>query len=271
MSSKLSELHHLCLKLEHESLQQRLHSLASFLLDVKYGPWLDGTTLESLDDFNYQLDLLDCVTYVEVVLALAKTTPDPDYVMFVKSFEQNLRKLHYANGTPNFLSRNHFFCIDWIVNNKHVALDVTKSLSLQYKFATTIIDRPSWASHHSVNKTNSEPLPQHIIEQIPKQESIIPYIETAYILDNYDNFMESLPECCIINIVRPNWDLRDAIGTYLNISHLGFVFKKPISKELDFFHSTIVKMETVKENLKIYLQRYLNSPTIRGINILTVT
>ncbi len=82
--------------------------------------------------------------YPEVVLALLKTKPDPDYTQFVSNFEHNLRNIHYANGTPNFLASNHFFCIDWIKNNNAIVNDITHSISATAKIAATIIDKLTW-------------------------------------------------------------------------------------------------------------------------------
>ena len=102
-------------------LEVRLQEFCHCFLNSKYGGWEDGTDLESMDDFNFRLDTLDCVTYVEVVLALAKTAPG-------SSFTELLKRIHYKNGIPNFISRNHFTSLDWIPNNSFLVEDITQSL-----------------------------------------------------------------------------------------------------------------------------------------------
>ncbi len=74
----------------------------------------------------------------------------------------------------------------------------------------------------------------------------------------------------MVVIVRPNWDIRDRIGTHLNISHLGFAIKDSQQNDLHFLHATSEKQLVVRETLGSYLQRQLSIPTIRGIEILAM-
>ena len=77
-----------------------------------------------------------------------------------------------------------------------------------------------------------------------------------------------IPQGAIIEIVRPNWDLRAKIGTALNISHLGFAIWK--GQVLYFRQASSERGKTVDIPLVSYLQKALSSPTIKGINIQTV-
>jgi hypothetical protein len=261
MNSQLKLLHELCLKLDPNEIKVRLIALCDAFLGCKYGPWQDGTSLESIDDFKYELDKLDCVTYPEVVLALAKVKPVVDIDAFISNFEAILAKLHYANGITNFKSRNHFVCLDWIPNNKYMVEDITCALSSDTKIATALIDKANWMRHTK----------NFILENTPIVQASVPYIETDYLLEKYNNFITQFPEYCIVNIVRPNWDLTAKIGTHLNISHLGLAFKNSQSNDIDFYHSTSERMQVVKETLQIYMQRFKDSPTIRGINVLAIS
>ena len=90
-------------------------------------------------------------------------------------------------------------------------------------------------------------------------------------LNNYAHYVQIFPEYCIVNIVRPNWNLIEKIGTHLNISHLGFAIKDATAQQLKFFHATSEKQKVVQETLHVYMQRQQNSPTIRGINVLAIS
>lgn len=271
MTKRLSELHKLCLEIKDKSLADRLQTLSEFFIQTKYGFWPDGSSFESLDDFAYTLDTLDCVTFVEVALALAKTEPMSDLAEFTQEFENILRLIHYANGRPNFVSRNHFMSVDWILNNKFIVEDITSSLSSNAKMAEALIDKLTWIKRHKLNK-NSSDLPESVLKKFQPQISRLPYIETNELLAEPARFQESFPDYSIVNIVRPNWDLTEKIGTHLNVSHLGFTFKDPVSKQLSFYHaSNDDRMQVVKDTLYGYMERFKDSPTIKGINVLIIT
>lgn len=270
MNNKLADLQKLCLTIKDDTFVKRLQTIAEFFMGVKYGPWQDGSSLESLDDFNYDLDTLDCVTYVEVVLALVKTHPTNNFAEFQQEFVSMLQSIHYAKSIPTYLARNHIHCLDWIANNSSLFNDVTKTICPRYKIASTTIDKLSWLKRQKISLDILLNFPAHIAEQVQPQESHVPYIESSELLNNYAKYVATFPDCTIINIVRPNWDLRERIGTHLNISHLGFAIKDHLNNDLKFFHATSEKLQVVQETLDVYMQRQLSSPTIKGINVLAV-
>ncbi len=269
MKEQLIELQKICLDLAEHPLQQRLQQLCKHFLGTAYGPWQDGTSLESLDDFNYQLKVLDCVTFVEVVLALAKTRPISNLELFIGEFESILRSIHYASGTANFISRNHFMCCDWIPNNKFMVEDITTSLSPNYKNAVALIDKLAWVQHHPI-MSSSEISPEQTAKLQPITSNI-PYIESNEFLNSTQHFINLFPDYSIVNIVRPNWDLTGRIGTHLNISHLGFAFKDRMQNDIIFYHATSEKQIVVQETLPVYLRRFIDSPTIRGFDVLVIS
>lgn len=272
MTSRLSQIHNLCIDIAGKSLSDRLKVLSRFFIETDYGFWPDGSSLESLDDFDYSLNILDCVTFVEVALALAKTEPLADFKEFKQEFENILRLIHYANGQPNFVSRNHFMSVDWILNNKFIVEDVTLSLSDKAQMAEALIDKLTWIKRHKINKDANTDLPESVVKKFQPQISRLPYIETEELLQNHSRFQDNFPEYCIVNIVRPNWDLTEKIGTHLNVSHLGFTFKDPLTKQLSFYHaSNDERMKVVGDNLYDYMNRFRDSPTIKGINVLVIT
>jgi hypothetical protein len=271
MNKSLAELHTLCMHLRDKSLPERLQYLAEEFIGTAYGPWVTGSSFESLDDYAYNLDTLDCVTYVEVVLSLAKTPPLTNYSEFVQQFELILHKLQFAHGKSNFMSRNHFMCLDWIPNNKFMVTDITSSLSANVKIAEAIIDKPQWMRQHSLNKTTTDEFPAQAVDALQSQVSRIPYIETDELLKEYSYYQTVFPEFGIVNIVRPNWDLTAQIGTPLNISHLGFVFKEEQSKSILFYHASSLAKKVVKTTLDTYMAQTKDNPTIQGVNVLAIS
>lgn len=271
MNEQLPVIHELCLRIANLDSKERLQILAEFFLNNQYGPWANGSGIETLDDLNYDLSILDCVTYVEVVLALFKVEPPASYAAFVKSFENMLCHIHYANGKPNFISSNHFFCVDWIENNKYLVEDITTSLTKNFKVAETIIDKLTWFKRHNVNKNMTEDFVANIKQQLAPVTSRVPYIETKELLTEYPRFVTAFPEYSLVTLVRPNWDIVERIGTHLNISHVGFAIKDQANYELKFFHSTVEKSKVVQETLDSYMQRHQDGPTIRGISVLAIS
>lgn len=270
MSITFAELHKLCMQNKDMSFAERLQSLCEIFLNTPYGPWHDGSSLESLDDFHPDLNQLDCVTFVEVVLALIKTKPIIDIHQFIDDFMSTLRHIHYANGKPDFISRNHFICVDWIVNNKFMVEDITKNL-----FATTVdavaqIDKLNWMRKHNIMQHGLLAITPQQEQKFAVQESRIPYIPTIELLKQFKECEDKMPEYSIVNIVRPDWNLKEKIGTNLNTSHLGFAIKNS-AQQLSFYHATSVAKKVVKLPLLDYVTQLQDSPTIGGVNVLVIS
>ncbi len=265
----LEKLYDYSLTLSNLSYTQKLIKLCEFFKGTNYGPWKNGNSFETLDDFNYDLQTLDCVTYVEVVLALMQLMQHKDYKSFVGEFEENLRKIHYKDGTPSFIMSNHFTCVDWIPNNTHILRDVTQKINNNARTATTTIEKKTWFEKHNINLDN-KPLSDEISALLPNVKSNLLYIPTNDFIDNYHDYVSKFPQNSVICIVRPDWNMRDKIGTNLNISHMGFSIKDTSNSCLDFFHATIIAKKVVTEKLDVYMKKHLDSPTIKGICVLDI-
>ena len=70
--------------------------------------------------FTVSLEGFDCVTYVESVLAFARSTT-------LESFIENLRQIRYSGGVVEWQMRNHYMT-DWIRNNQRAGFvrDMTR-------------------------------------------------------------------------------------------------------------------------------------------------
>lgn len=238
--------------------------------------------------FNFKT--LDCVTYTETVLGLAYADPTlPNLEAFSKDFQLKLDSIRYQNGIDTFLHRNHFISADWVPNNHAVFHDITSQIGPSCQLATTNINRLSWIHKTQIeNKFVKEACPTQeeteaafIHQQIDlpiDEDAKLDYIPIKDFLSHYQEIVLSFPEeTAIVNIVRPAWDLTESIGTKLNVSHQGFVFKQadPNSQDAEqliFRHATTIDPKQVVElPLDVYLTRYLDSHPAIGLNILSIS
>ena len=109
-------------------------------------------------------------------------------------------------------------------------------------------------------------------QKLPIIQSNVPYIPLSLLFDEKGHankfLFGQIPNGAIIEIVRPNWDLRSQIGTCLNVSHLGFAFWQ--QGQLVFRQASSEYHQVVEVSLIDYLRKTRQSPTIKGINIQVV-
>jgi len=123
------------LSAEPLTFEQRLEKL---LVDTLGTPYADGPLGEGPDG-EYDTDPLidfgrvDCVTYVEQVVAAATAR---DYTQLLG----NLQGIRYENGTVDYERRNHFLISDWIENNPF-AVEATGDLRVPTDTVTRTISR----------------------------------------------------------------------------------------------------------------------------------
>ena len=255
------------------SFQQRIDVISRLFMGAPYAtPPLGG----GCDDpYNprplYRLDVMDCITYIDTVLALSHADTPQQFVHYMNHFRYLQRPYTYFNEA-------HFPNSDW---NRHIqAMGVFKDITREIKgpdnqtlahTATTPIDKPRWFSRQVAAMTLS-PKQRHqakqLIQHSHKTISHISYIPLDKLYDAQQHPIEAvfnqIPSGCLIEIVRPNWDLREKIGSKLDVSHLGFVFRTP--QGLIFRHSHEYD-QVVELPLAVYLAKYLNSSTVGGIHI----
>ena len=268
------------------SMPERLEKMSGLFLGK---PYLLGALGEGVsgryDQYPlYRVDAFDCLTFVETVLALSLADN-------TDSFKQMMNKIRYQDGYVSFLMRNHFTDLDWNKHNQHNGYlkDVTVSIYNQHhhqsiaKIARAVINKPAWYQHFSSSRIRlakplSDQQTKRLIELKKRGQSLsiqaasISYIPLTAIFDDSGKvntaLLKQIPNGAIIEIVRPNWDLREAIGTALNVSHLGFAFWR--DGILMFRNASSLKGHVVDQPLVDYLRDVLHSPPIKGINIQVV-
>lgn len=228
----------------------------------------------------YRTDAFDCETYVDTVLALALTnTP--------AAFKQCIRQIRYKNGHVSFIHRNHFISLDWNINNQKQGFlkDITTTFHDKKghpvaKIARALIDKPGWYQQLPISTIRANHLPaaeqarrlatlKQKGSHLPRTIATIPYIPLTTLFNNAgianEDLFNQIPNGAIIEIVRPNWDLTQQIGTHLNVSHLGFaIWKKGV---LMFRQASSKQHQVVDSSLIDYLRDTRSSPTIKGINV----
>lgn len=260
----------------------KISYIANLFLNKPYifNPLGEGS-LGEFDRFPlYRSDFFDCETYVDTVIALTLAKD-------LTNFKDLITKIRYKNGHISFIDRNHFTCLDWNVNNQtqKFVQDITiniKDSNGHYiaKLASALIDKPNWYRNlpisrirlpeiSDVEKSNKLKDLHAKGDLFKKTLSSVPYIplDKIFVKDNDVDMkiLEQIPSGAIIEIVRPNWDLKKIIGTNMNISHLGFVIWE--DNVPYFIHASSDKMLVVKTKLIDYLKNSKQSPTIKGINV----
>jgi len=205
-----------------------------------------------------------CTTFVESVLAMAMATSSK-----YESYLSNLRQIYYPDDRIGMVYYNHFPDRDWIPNliAKKIATDITKDVLAGEltapMVATAKVDRLSW-----YKKTHTD-FVESFVENFPSEQPSdvsIPYVPLTAL---NDEVLKRIPHGAIVHVVRPNWQLAEAIGSNLNISHVGFAVWK--NGELMFMHASAGTMKVTIENFEAYLKKFLQSPTIKGFNVLQLS
>lgn len=228
----------------------------------------------------YRTDGFDCETLVDTVLALANAQ-DFQY------FEKHILEIRYQDGKAHFITRNHFTNPDWNTSNqhKHYIEDITPRITFKnhpiFLKTTTFINKKNWYQKLPIgiiriaNSTKQEQvqklkeLQDKARKVIKNTHSIITYLPIHELFDEHlkarQEIFQQIPQGTIIEIVRPQWDLQDKIGTQLDVSHLGFaIWKQDI---LYFRNASSFYHQVSDEPLENYLKNTLHNPTIKGIHL----
>lgn len=264
------------------SIAQRISNISERFIGKPYETGPLGEALQDhYDQFPlYRMDAFDCVTFVETVLALS-LADNP------QEFKQYMNQIRYKNGHVSFIDRNHFPDLDWNQNNQRqgIVKDITRTIKNKhhqpvFKIAKAYIDKKAWYQYLSLERIRlqkADPIEQkkaliqlkQLGKELQGQVSYLPYIPLSVLFDKKGQenlfLFNQIPQAAIIEIVRPNWDVAQKIGTRMNVSHLGFGIWK---NHTLYFRASSSVFHRVKDiPLVEYLRDTLKSPTIRGINV----
>lgn len=197
----------------------------------------------------FRIDGFDCLTFVETTIAKNKSQSN-----YPNKIEKELNKIRYKNGEISFTNRNHFTSIDWLPNNENILENITDKVFSKSTKTNTIINKKEWF------------LKTHNIKVLAEDKiSTLTYMPIRELTKEN---IKNIPHESIILIVRPNWNLKEKIGTNLDVSHLGFAIKKDNS--IIFRHASKTYQKTIEEDLYTYLKQYEDSKTIKGFSIIKI-
>lgn len=281
----IKELYHILNSRPNTSMDSRIDWFSNQFKGTRYilGALGEGSNAQYDQYPTYRVDGFDCDTYVNTVLALASASS-------LETFQQCLNFNRYKNGKISYINRNHFTSLDWNRYNQQRGLleDITLKITDKQKhpvalYAKTLINKPGWYAHKTIDtirlqKQDDKEQKKRLKELKAKGRQLkaitaqIPYIPLTALFSQDgkpDYYMLSqIPNGAIIEIIRPNWDLREKIGTYLDVSHLGFAIWK---KEQLFFREASSTYGSIVDVLLVdYLNDARKSPTIKGINVQVV-
>jgi len=248
----------------------KIQETSEFFLGDKtrLGPLGEGRLGKFDRDPLYSFKYFDCTTFVETVMALSLSKN-------LIEFKRNIIDIRYLDSIISHKKRNHFTSLDWVPSNSKILNDVTASLG-PIKYATATIDKLSWylkMKPENLKRDDVTGAPfrkllkefQNLGRDFKPQIATIPYLTLKDIFSNRQ-ILNSIPNGAIINIVRPNWDLTDSIGTHLNVSHQGIAIWN--RGKLYYRHASSFPHKIVKDTaFTEYFKKYLDSETLKGINI----
>lgn len=226
-------------------------------LMVKVGTFFKGTpyvahTLEvTPEQLVVNLREMDCTTYVENCLAIAKTIQSGKNTF--DQFASELQKIRYRGGKiDGYPSRLHYFS-DWIYDNQKKGLvkDISKEIA-NTPYNKTINFMSTHPAAYQQLKDNSQ-----LVQIIAQQEKKISARKMYYIPENNLAKVEAqLQEGDIVGITT------NIKG--LDIAHMGLLVR--VNGRIHLLHESSVaeKVVITKETLEEYL---LNSKSATGIMV----
>ena len=211
-------------------LETILEQTARFFIGTPYV----AHTLDEAEEEQLVVNLvgLDCVTYVENVLALSFAASSNN--LSFDNYKEYLKKIRYRNGeVTDYASRIHYTS-DWVFNNEQNGL--LENISQQLSSATKETKEINFMStHRSAYKQLAQD--DAMLCKIEQIEKDINSRGGFHYLPKHDIAVKAkdIPHMAMIGFAT-------AIDG-LDTTHVGFAYKK--DGELTFIHASSGKMEVV--------------------------
>ncbi len=225
-----------------------LEQTAHFFLDT---PYVGGTLDKAVDEqLVVNLEELDCVTYVENVLALSLATSSDDFCFH--NFKAHLQNIRYRNGEiSDYPSRLHYTS-DWIFDNEKSGL--LQNISQQLSGVKETKELNFMSTHRGAYKQLAKD--DTMLTRIKQMEKSVNSRGGFYYIPKDDITAKALeiPHMAVIGIVTSI----DGLDT----SHVGFAYQK--DGELGFIHASSVKKEVIIDS-KTLIEYCLEQKSCKGI------
>lgn len=273
--------------IDHHSVQRDVFNASSYaekmlvlsqvFLGAEYvgGSVGEGPLSKYDKDPLVRFDVFDCTTYVETLLAGVMSTSSAE-------FETNLMALRYQDGDVSFVSRNHFPSLDWFHNNQDKLQDITPDVAGgTVQVAQTLIDKAAWYQHLSgdvlgCDATTSNDC-QRLLGQLKEEgrdftpePAYLPYVPLTALFIGTERavnqaLLDRIPSGSVISMVRPDWPLKQWIGTNMNVSHQGIVIRK--DGVLYLRHASLTYKKVIDESFVDYFSQYSPESSLKGFNV----
>ncbi|NLQ16644.1 DUF1460 domain-containing protein [Marinomonas sp. M1K-6] len=266
--------------LEASSYGEKMAALSGVFLGAAYagGSVGEGAGGKYDKDPLMRFDVFDCTTYVETLLAGVMSASSAE-------FEANLMALRYQDAKVSFVSRNHFPSLDWFHNNQDKLLDITPDVAQgKAQVAKTIIDKAAWYQHLSSDVLRCDALSsndcQTRLSQLQAEgrgfapePAYLPYVPLTTLFvgearEVNQALLARIPSGSVISMVRPDWPLKQWIGTNMNVSHQGIAIRK--DGVLFLRHASLTHKKVIDEPFAEYFSHYSPASSLKGFNVQTL-
>lgn len=256
---------------------EKIEALSHALLGSAYAGGSVGEGEEGKYDKDplVRFDVFDCTTYVETVLAGAMSSTSAD-------FNANLMRLRYKDAQVSFVTRNHFPSLDWFHNNQGILQDITPDVADGgAQVAKTIVDKAAWYQRISSDvihcDAESSRACRALLTQLhaegkafSPEAAYLPYVPLTELFLGRDKLvnqalLDRIPSGSVISMVRPDWSLKQYIGTNMNVSHQGLAIRK--NGMLFLRHASLTHKKVMDENFTEYFSHYPETSSLKGFNV----
>ena len=212
-----------------KAMPERLVLASDALLGVKYleFPMGEGPQGRYDSDPFVRLDRVDCVTFVEQSLAMARART-------AEGMLEELTRIRYKNGVMTYQDRNHFTEADWLPNN--IAAGIVRDITAEVagsdtRTITKLISKRAWYAAKTVKDLKgpriqglSEAEKQALVDEWRASGASIPdqTVSLAYLpIEKLGAHARDIPSGTIVSLVRAD---KPSIPTI--VSHMGLIVQK---------------------------------------------
>ena len=209
--------------MEIKDIQKRIQHFSEQLLETPYslGPTGEGFKGKIDSKPIFRLDSVDCVTYMENVLALS-FAPHEDSIF------STLKQIRYLQGKPSFVNRKHYFVADWIQKSDFAKMVISEEDTTVEKN----LPKKKFFEAKGIKHQNDE------------------LLKLSY-----------LPLNKAKEFAGKNWNEAFKIrgiglvfaGDAVDVFHVGFLILKPGEKPL-FRHASQISGKVITQTLESYLE-----------------
>ncbi len=192
----------------------RLLAVSAAMLDVPYAhsPLGEGAGRQPDPDPLIRFDAVDCTTFIEQCLALARARSLPEALGW-------LRRIRYRDGRMAYRWRKHFMEAQWIPDNQRSGFltDITAAVAGdRVRWVEKRLDAAVWQ-----RRRHPEKWPQLTAAQIPSGVFRLPIVPLDAVLE----LQQRIPAGTLVNVVRS-----DFASMPTRVTHQGLMVDCPAGR-----------------------------------------